>query len=103
MMHQDDVKSYIKSYITFHIKSNVRVTFWSCHGHFSMIFGIGWDMFGDTLGVVWDGLVMIFGKCSKNPQKQKCLELSGSNFPVADCLKQSLLAYSGETIKKKIA
>ncbi len=66
MMHHDDVKSYIKSYITFHIKSNVRVTFWSSHGHLFMICGIGWDMFGDTLGVVWDGLVMMFENKSEN-------------------------------------
>ena len=58
-----------------------------------MILGTCWDMFGDTLEVVWNGLVLIFGKCSENLGKFEILELSGSIFPVTGCSEQSLLAY----------
>ena len=56
-------------------------------------------MFGDTLGVAWDGFVMIFGNVPKKVEHFEIPELSGSIFPVAGCSKQSLLAYSG--VKKK--
>ena len=74
--------------------SHVRVTFWSSQHQIFIILGTGWDMFGDTLGMVWDGLVMIFGRCSENLDTTYILELSGSIFPVMGCSKQSLLGYS---------
>ena len=49
-------------------------------------------MFGDTLGVVWDGLVMIFGKCSEHLRNFEISELSRNKFPVTGCSTQFVVS-----------
>ena len=50
--------------------------FGSYKNYIFVISGTGWDMFGDTLGVAWDGFGMIWGKCSDFVLKTKIPEMS---------------------------
>ena len=38
------------------MKSGIQCHVLSCQGYLFMISGIGWDVFGDSFGMVWGGL-----------------------------------------------
>ena len=65
----------------------------SLRGHFFVIFGMSWDVFGSGLGTFSDGFGMVLKKMSDAADNLIFSEMSGSMFPESGYLEITFFAY----------
>ena len=51
-----------------------------------MVFGMCWDVFGNRLGMFFDGFGRVWGKNVDDVDKDMCFLMSGSICPASGCL-----------------